>query len=593
MAEPKMTQAEEIREREALVILYVFAGAIVAAILWVAHARLFITNQQLVELTLWLLLAILWILSALLHFATREVRREALWPRTAPVIASDQERKHLAEAAANDAALVGYRTNGSPFYWSNQLRSMQAICFGMSGSGKSTLLEALTQQDIARGCPIIFIDGKGDQKLLQSLLPAIDAAGRTHQLRLIDPQHSEYSAYYNPLWVPNGVSPEDQVSFIFDSFQMNTNEFFDSHQRVYLENLVRILYYSGRRFNIHDILVIAYDVAALKRQVQSAMANIVKLASSPEERRALDMSVRNLAETFDDKERVPKIQGLINHLMTFMTKEMARITGAYENVLTMDEVIDKRLILCLSLNANINGPAVTSLGRILLQNLQLMIGRRYSKSGYDTKHPFVSVIMDEFAPFAYEEFAQIINQARGTNIGFLFSLQNQPQLLQVGKSFRSDLSSSPNTTFMLRIKDDETAKMFLNNSSRVKETRRSVQFVTKGLLSPTYEEQAAGTQTEVYDSAAKDEHLKRMPTGQMEALVTDHRRGAVLEHIHVRQGTQSLLVESPAAAFYPPLAVHMKQSVGLHLTFSGMPSQLTEAPTKHTTRRNSSRGGLR
>jgi len=259
----------------------------------------------------------------------------------------------------------------------------------------------------------------------------------------------------------------------------------------------------------------------------------------------------------------------------------------------MDEVIDKRLILCLSLNANINGPAVTSLGRILLQNLQLMIGRRYSKSGYDTKHPFVSVIMDEFAPFAYEEFAQIINQARGTNIGFLFSLQNQPQLLQVGKSFRSDLSSSPNTTFMLRIKDDETAKMFLNNSSRVKETRRSVQFATKGLFSPTYEEQAAGTQTEVYDSAAKDEHLKRMPTGQMEALVTDHRRGAVLEHIHVRQGTQSLLVESPAAAFYPPLAVHMKQSVGLHLTFSGMPSQLTDAPTKHTTRRNSSRGGLR
>jgi hypothetical protein len=463
----------------------------------------------------------------------------------------------------------------------------------MSGSGKSTLLEALTQQDIARGCPIIFMDGKGDQKLLQSLMPAIDAAGRTYQLRLIDPQHSEYSASYNPLWVPRGVTAEDQVAFIFDSFQMNTNEFFDSHQRVYLDNLVRILHYSGRRFNFHDILVIAYDVSALKRQVQVAMANMDRLAASPEERRALTMSVRNLAETFDDKERVPKIQGLINHLMTFMTKEMARITGAYENVLTMDEVIDKNLILYLSLNANINGTAVTSLGRILLQNLQLMIGRRYSKSGYDTQHPFVSVIMDEFAPFAYEEFAQIINQARGTNIGFLFSLQNQPQLLQVGKSFRSDLSSSPNTTFMLRIKDDETAKMFLNNSSRVKEMRRSVQFATKGLFSPTYEEQAAGTQTEVYDSAAKDEHLKRMPTGQMEALVTDHRRGAILEHIHVRQGVQSLLIESPAAAFYPPLTVCRKKSKGLHLTFSGMPLQLTDTPTKRTTRRNSSRGGLR
>ena len=117
-----------------------------------------------------------------------------------------------------------------------------------------------------------------------------------------------------------------------------------------------------------------------------------------------------------------------------------------------------------------------------------------------------------------------------------------------------------------------------------------MQFATKGLFSPRYEEQAAGTQTEVYDSAAKDEHLKRMPTGQMEALVTDHLRGAILEHIHVRRGVQSLLVEDLAQAFYTPLAVRRKQSLGLHLTFSGMPLQLSDTRTK---RRTSSRGGLR
>ena len=590
MDENKMTQQEESREREALVVLYVLAGGILAMILWIAHARLFLTTAQLTELSALPLPAIAFAISVLGYFATRRLRREEQWPRTFPAIAPRADRKHLAKAAAKDAVLVGYRTNGSPFYWANHLRSMQAICFGQSGAGKSTLLESLTQQDIARGHPIIIMDGKGEQELLQRLLPAIHAAGRTHQLRLIDPQHSEFSARYNPLWSPPGASPEDQVSFIFDSFQMNTNEFFDSHQRVYLENLVRILHYSGRRFNFHDILVMAYDVSKLKSRVQDAMANMDRLAASPEERRALSMSVHNLAATFDDKERVPKIQGLINHLMTFMTKDMAHITGAYDNVVTMDEVIDKRLIFYLCLNTNINKTAVKSLGRILLQNLQLMIGRRYSKSSCGTGHPFVSVIMDEFAPFAYEDFAQIINQARGTNVAFLFALQSQSQLLQVGEAFRSDLSSSPNTTFMLRAKDDPTAKMFLDASSRVKQMRRSVQFATKGLFAPRYEEQAAGTQTEVYDSAAKDEHLKRMPTGQMEALVTDHRRGAILEHLHVRQGVQSLLRVSPAAAFYPPLTVCRKQSQGLHLTFSAMPSQLTENRTK---RRNSSRGGLR
>jgi len=169
-------------------------------------------------------------------------------------------------------------------------------------------------------------------------------------------------------------------------------------------------------------------------------------------------------------------------------------------------------------------------------------------------------------------------------------LQNQSQLLQVGESFCSDLSSSPNTTFMLRIKDDDTARMFIDNSSRVKETRRSVQFATKGFFSRSYEEQDVGTQTEMYDTAAKDEHLKRMPTGQMEALVTDHQRGAVLEHIHVRQGVQSLLIESPAAAFYPPLDTLEEESEGLHLEFSGMPEQLADTRKK---RRISPRGGFR
>ena len=120
-----------------------------------------------------------------------------------------------------------------------------------------------------------------------------------------------------------------------------------------------------------------------------------------------------------------------------------------------------------------------------------------------------------------------------------------------------------------------------------------MQFATKGLFAPRYEEQNAGTQTEVYDTAAKDEHLKRMPTGQMEALVTDHQRGTILEHIHIRQAFQGFLKEDPAAAFYPPLAVCRKQSQGLHLTFSEVPSQLADTRTKRTSRRNSSLGGLR
>ena len=66
------------------------------------------------------------------------------------------------------------------------------------------------------------------------------------------------------------------------------------------------------------------------------------------------MSVRNLLESFEDKERVSKIQGLINEMMTFMGDEMAMITGPYDELLSLDEVIDQELILFMSLNVNVN-----------------------------------------------------------------------------------------------------------------------------------------------------------------------------------------------------------------------------------------------
>jgi hypothetical protein len=89
-----------------------------------------------------------------------------------------------------------------------------------------------------------------------------------------------------------------------------------------------------------------------------------------------------------------------------------------------------------------------------------MIGKRYAEAQRGLEQPFVSVVMVEFSPFAYENFAHILVTMRGANGVFLFALQNAPQLLQVGRGFRNDVASAPNTTFMLRIKDEEIAQDF-------------------------------------------------------------------------------------------------------------------------------------
>jgi hypothetical protein len=89
---------------------------------------------------------------------------------------------------------------------------------------------------------------------------------------VIDPLRPEISARYNPFWAPEG-NAEEHVGFVFESFNME-KDFFEGHQRVYLENIARVLHYSGKRFNFHDVLVCAYDQTLLKTQMKVALDRV-------------------------------------------------------------------------------------------------------------------------------------------------------------------------------------------------------------------------------------------------------------------------------------------------------------------------------
>jgi len=66
------------------------------------------------------------------------------------------------------------------------------------------------------------------------------------------------------------------------------------------------------------------------------------------------MSVRNLYTSLKDRERVQKIQGLLNECMTFLDDQLSVLTGPYEQLLSLDDVIDQELIMVVSLNINKN-----------------------------------------------------------------------------------------------------------------------------------------------------------------------------------------------------------------------------------------------
>jgi hypothetical protein len=551
----------------------VLLGCAVLGFFWyVSVSRLNLHNDQCLEI--FLDCAIVFFGGGLLiaHFAGRRRKREENWPHPAVVVPTAKDAHIATDAHESDSTLLGYNVHKEPWLWPDAVRIKHGVIVGGTGAGKSTFLENIIAQDLtrrfgARKMPMIIFDGKGEREFLDHLLPHIAAAGRLQDLRILDPTHPAESCRYNPFYSLDDAYQE-HVNFIFRSFGLR-EDFFKGHQEAYLSDLVRVLQYTGRLFNVYDVLVMALDEDVLQDQIKAAKARIATLTSlSVQKRLNFEMSVKMLLRSLQDRERVEKIQGLLNELLSFLEDELSVVTGAYQDLLTLDDVFENDLILFVSLNSNRNQRAVEALGKILLQNIQLMVGKRYSQTtaSRSKDEPMLSVILDEFAPFAYPGFTQVLQTARGAKVSFLFSFQSLPQLQRVSQAFADEVSSAPGTKMIMNVSEENTAQWFLKASARFATKRRSLSVRKTGIFTPKYTETGMGSESEAKETRAREDHIKNLPVGQMEILMVDSREGTLHSHLHVRRAP-SFQLEGIEPYLYPKMRSPMNPEIGVNLRF--------------------------
>jgi Type IV secretory system Conjugative DNA transfer len=560
---------------ETIFVLCVVAGGWLG--LYILRDRYHFTGSQILELAVYFLLGATALCLLVYWLLTARSRREKEWPHPPLVLSPRKDERALRHAWSQNAVVLGYDVHGKPWLWPDRVRVMQGIVLGMTGTGKTTLLRNIITQDLQRvvgppddphRIPMVIFDGKGDMEFFYSLLPHIHRAGRIRDLCVLNPGRPDISVRYNPFH----CGDEDYmpvVNMVFGSFNLH-DEFFAKHQLNYLADIVRVLVYTGVTFNFYDVLVMAIDEQVLREQVAKAARRLERSEDISTQRRLnFEMSVKNLYQSFEDRERVPKIQGLLNECMTFLDDELSVITGPYEELLSLDDVIEQELILFVTLNVNKNTEPVRALGKMLLQNLQLVVGKRYESDVYRqrTNKPLFSVVLDEFAPFGYRNFPQILQTARGTNTAFLFSMQSLPQLMHVGRGFKEDVTSAPNTTMTMRTRDEETARYFLRASAEHRVTRRNLSMERWRFFGfERYEETGSAVDIEARETRALDEHIKNLPKGQMSILMTDDTRGTLHAHLHVRPPSD-VIIPNFEPELYPRLKQSRATSVGANLRF--------------------------
>jgi hypothetical protein len=139
--------------------------------------------------------------------------------------------------------------------------------------------------------------------------------------------------------------------------------------------------------------------------------------------------------------------------------------------------------------------------------------------------------------------------------------------MQVGRGFKEDVTSAPNTTIILRTRDEETARYFIRASAQETVSRRSYSLAQQRIFAHEwYEKTGAATEREDKEYRAKDLDVKTLPKGQMQILMTDDARGVLHSRLHVR-APEEIRVPCFEPKLYPRLRHSLGDMQGANLRF--------------------------
>jgi hypothetical protein len=87
-----------------------------------------------------------------------------------------------------------------------------------------------------------------------------------------------------------------------------------------------------------------------------------------------------------------------------------------------------------------------------------------------------------------------------------------------------------------------------------------------GIFSTKYRETGTGSESDIKETRAREDHIKNLPVGQMEILMVDNREGTRHSHLHVRRAPRYQL-EGLEPSLYPMMQSHFDPEVGVNLRF--------------------------
>jgi len=340
-----------------------------------------------------------------------------------------------------------------------------SVIAGTTRVGKTRFIELLSYQFICdREEPLIIIDPKGDDELLNSVYNTCVHVGRKEDFGFFSLAHTSKSFYFNPLLNFGGASDiADRVTSIMPSG--GSSEPFVKFSWQVLETVGSVLLSINEPVTLERLQY--YSLGKMGELVDYATE---KVSHVPEDRRKYaESSIEKLAVLAQHpKDHFQKmITSLGPVLSAFNTGDIAELLNADPNESnSWSNIIKNKKIVYFDLSSMLRGEVANSVGKMIIQDLLYYIGEIYA---FETSLGKINLIIDEFYSVMFPGYVDILNKAGGAGLRVFLAMQTTSDIVSATDkmAMAKQILGNINNKFYLRVPEKELAEEFCSLFGKV------------------------------------------------------------------------------------------------------------------------------
>ena len=319
---------------------------------------------------------------------------------------------------------------------------------GASGFGKTVLLSHIIRQRIEQGKGLLFIDLKGDIETITKFKSYAAAVDRENDVSIFSLGHKDISSTYNLIGNGSATEIRDRIML-----SLNWSEEFYKNQAAsfLLRLLIGLCWLRDNRSETLDLSTL-YRCLSRQEAIEEACLRV------PESERFARENLEGVATSARSSDYWNSLQGLRTQLESMVLSDFGPLLATSERAIDMFKVVQNSGIVFIFLDTRRYGETAKQVGKFILQELKSVSAKVDAEVPKELRKPF-SVIIDEFADLAQEDFISFLDRARSSRMSIVVAHQELCDLDRISPEFAGRLMGNTSTVYAFLQKRAESAEI--------------------------------------------------------------------------------------------------------------------------------------